>query len=130
MVEKYIRRNVFKKRLYSSPFSDMNFSKIVNFWFLRHSLETNEIVKEIHEGLSNLNCGGSKEDCYGPTIGWVQICEPLFLRFWAPMKILVLLALYIKNNSRKVDLNMCRNVRCKIESPIFYAFECHSKFFV
>ena len=36
-------------------------------------LETNEIVKEIHEGLSNLNCGGSKEDCYGPGFS-IKLC--------------------------------------------------------
>ena len=63
------------------------------------------------------------------TMGWVKICYPLFLRFWAPFKILVLLALYIKNNSRKVYLNLCRDVRCELESLFFYAFECCSKFF-
>ena len=70
-----------------------------------------------------------REDTLYPTMGWVQICEPLFLRFWAPFKILVLLALHIKNIRRKVYLNMCGDVRCELESPFFYTFECHSKFF-
>ena len=76
----------------------------------------------------SLRVEGVTLDLAQGTMGWVQICEPLFLGFWAPFKILVQLALYIKNNRRKVYLNMCGDVRCKLESPFFYAFECRSKY--
>ena len=76
----------------------------------------------------SLRVEGVTLDLAQGTMDWVQICEPLFLGFWAPFKILVQLALYIKNNRRKVYLNMCGDVRCKLESPFFYAFECRSKY--
>ena len=54
---------------------------------------------------------------------WAKIkFVSLFLHLWAPLKIIVLLALYMKNISRKVDLTMCRDVRCKLGSPFFKVF--------
>ena len=41
----------------------------------------------------------------------MQIREPIFLRFWVPFKIIFLVALYMANKERKVDLNMCGYVQ-------------------
>ena len=47
----------------------------------------------------------------------MQIRETIFLRFWVPFKILFLVALYMENKCRKVDLNMCGYVQ-SLTDPI------------
>ena len=47
----------------------------------------------------------------------MQIREPIFLRFWVPFKILFLVASYMENKCRKVDLNMCGYVQ-SLTDPI------------